>query len=284
MRDFILIDFSWLYNKYYYVAKFNNSESELPVHPTLLRMLKEFLLLVHRNYPEAKFLIALDSPTSTLKNFKICKDYKQNRNKEEKEEVYKPLDFIVRSLVKLLNPKVFSFIRAKLYESDQILAFIAKKYHENHRVIIFSGDKDFCQLTYYPNVFLSDKFEKGHFIFKTDKDIFEKFKNNKGEDFTRISTNKRDLLKYRVLKGDTSDNLKPVFPRIKDKEIASIIKEYWIDEEELTEERINDILDDLRHDNKNLAEKLEASKETWLQNYKIMNLIDIEDIELVRLK
>ena len=158
-----------------------------------------------------------------------------------------------------------------------------KKYHDKYKTIIFSGDKDLIQLTAYENVFISDKFEKGSFIVKTDEELFQKFKNNKGEDFTRISTNKKDILKYRVLKGDTSDNLSPVFPRIKDKEIVNIVKDYWIDEEELTEERINDIIDDIKGDNPSLALKLEENKKIWLRNYKIMDLFCVDDIKVKRL-
>ena len=283
MRDFILIDFSWLYNRYYHVAKCNNSTSGLPVPPTLLSMLEQFFSVMQKNYKDAKVVVALDSPTSSLKNTQIYEGYKQNRDKESKKEVYACLDYVLQELIKFLNPKVFSFIRAKLYEADQLLAYVVKKYHEKHKIIIYSGDKDLLQLTWYPNTYVSDKFEKGRFLVKSDEEIFEKFKNSKGEDFARISTNKRDILKYRVLKGDTSDNLPPVFPRIKDKEIIELVKNYWIDEEELTEARIYDILEDLKADNKILAEKLEANKEAWLRNYKIMNLYNPEEMQIKRL-
>ena len=286
----ILVDFSWLYNKYYYVATYNVSSSEeltsKAVKAQLLHMLTQFLMLIEKSYPKARVMLAMDSPTSTLKNFQIFEGYKQNRNKEEKKKVYANLDFIVKELVKVLNPKVFYFIREKLYEADQLLAFMVKKYHEKNEIIIFSGDKDLLQLTSYSNTYSSDKFEKGKFLIKTDEEIFQKFKNSKGEDFTRISKNKRDILKYRSLKGDTSDNLEAVFPRIKDKEIMNIIQEYWVDdqEENLSEERINDIIEDIRGDNEPLANKLEGSKEIWLRNYKIMDLLHVNDINMKRLK
>lgn len=285
----ILIDFSWLYNKYYYVAKYSLTQDKGELNKEtlkeiLLRMLKQFFNLVNKSYPLSRIVLALDSPTSSLKNYQLFEGYKQNRNKEEKREVYRYLESIVAELIKCLNSKVFYFIRQKLYESDQLLAYIVKKYNKDCNIILFSGDKDFLQLTAYDNVFISEKFEKGKFIIKTDEEIFQKFKNTKGEDFRRISSNKRDILKYRVLKGDISDNLSPVFPRIKDKEVIDIIQNYWIDEGELTEERIKDILDDLKHDNLALAEKLKYNKDTWLRNYKIMDLFHVEDIKFKRLK
>lgn len=288
MKKLILVDFSWLYNKYYYVATYKvglNEEAENP-EEVLFTMLHQFLRLVEKTQAPCKIILAFDSQTSSLKNFQLFEGYKQNRNKEEKKSVYAPLKGVARKLHKILNPKVFYFMRKESYEADQLLAYMVKKYHKKYEIILYSGDKDLLQLTSYPNTFVSEKFEKGKFLIKTDKEIFEKFKDNKGVDFTRISTNKRDILKYRSLKGDPSDNLSPVFPRIKDKEIMSIIQEYWVDnqEENLSEERINDIIEDIRGDNELLANKLEGSKEIWLRNYKIMDLLHVDDINMKRLK
>ena len=290
MRTFILIDFSWLYNKYYFVASYalgNDITGNFndTIESNLYRMLYEFLKrIVAIN--NVKVILALDSPTSTLNNFKIFEGYKQNRTKELKKEVYSILDVILKKLIKNLNKESFAFVKAKGYEADQIISYIVKKLHNKKEIIIFSGDKDLIQLTSYPNTFISDKFEKGNFIIKTDEELFKKFKNSKDEDFTRISTNKRDILKYRSLKGDSSDNLPPVFPRIKDREIVEIIKNHWVDdqEEELTEERINKIIeDDLQYENSSLAKKLRQNKDIWLRNYKIMDLLHVEGIKVKRL-
>lgn len=286
MKRLILIDFSWLYNRYYYVASYGSSNGPVDIRANLERMLLQFLTLVHRSYPSARVLMALDPATSSLKNKAIFEGYKQNRNKEAKKEVYYFIVDIIKILSAKLDSEVFSFIREKGYEADQLIAFIVKKHCKNCEIIIYSGDKDLLQLTSYPNTFIADKFEKGHFCIKTDDEIFEKFQNSKKEDFSRISKNKRDILKYRSLKGDPSDNLSSVFPRIKDKEIAEIIQNYWIDdqEESLTEARIDKILEDLKGDDPALASKLEENKEIWLRNYKIMDLLHIEDITIRRLK
>ena len=289
MKRLILIDFSWLYNRYYYVASSTPSvhdNEKKDVKVTLERMLTQFLQLVHRSYPSSKIFLALDPATSSLKNKAIFEGYKQNRDKEAKKEVYQFIVDIIKNLSAKLDSEVFYFIREKLYEADQLLAYMVKKYHKNHEIIIYSGDKDLLQLTSYPNTFIADKFEHGHFLIKTNEEIFQKFKNSKGEDFSRISMNKRDILKYRSLKGDPSDNLSSVFPRIKDKEIIEVIRGYWVDtqEEALTEERIEKILEDLEGDNPVLAEKLRANKDVWLRNYKIMDLLHVDDMSIRRLK
>ena len=287
MFDLILIDFSWIYNKYYYVA------STRPLHtlkdlrsneflvPTIRDMFLRFFSLIEKSHPTAHVLLILDPPLSSTENFALCEDYKQNRNKEEKRNVYERFKDIVGELSQQA-PKRFSFLRAVGYEADQVIAYLAETNQQNKKVLIFSGDKDLLQLSYFPNVEISEKYEKGMFLLKTDEDIFKKFKNNKGEDFTRISTNKKDILKYRVLKGDVSDNLSPVFPRIKDTEIVNIIKNYWIDDmsEGLSEERIKDIISDIKGDNKELAKKLKDNKEIWLRNFKLMNLYGLKDLPI----
>ena len=287
MKRLILIDFSWLYNRYYYVASYGSGDGHpVDIRSNLERMLLQFLTLVHRSYPSAKILMALDPATSTLKNKAIFEGYKQNRNKEAKKEVYYFIVDIIKILATKLDSEVFSFIKEKGYEADQLIAYMTKKYHEKCEIIIYSGDKDLLQLTSYPNTFVADKFEKGHFLIKTNEEIFQKFKNSKGEDFSRVSTNKRDILKYRSLKGDLSDNLSSVFPRIKDKEIAEVIQNYWVDDQDepLTDVRIEKILEDMEGDNPVLAGKLRENRAVWLRNYKIMDLLHIDEISIRRLR
>lgn len=288
MVDLILIDFSWLYNKYYFVAKvkpLQTSTSPEALEPQVHDMLLQFLTLVAKNYSSSKVLLVLDSPLSTTANAVLCAEYKRNRDSEGKKEVYKYFKDIVGKLSQELSKNIL-FVRAKGFEADQAIAYLAEKNKDNKEIIIFSGDKDLLQLSCYENVDISDKYEKGRFLVKSDKEIFEKFKNSKNEDFTRISTNKKDILKYRSLKGDVSDNLSPVFPRIKDKEIAQIIKDYWIDnqEEGLSSERADKILEDLDYDNPVLAQKLREAKDVWLRNYKIMNLFGLQGLTIKRVK
>ena len=227
------------------------------------------------SYFASKVLCVLDTPTSTLVN--TTEGYKQNRDKEEKKEVYKNLNATIAVLAE--NPKL-TFIKSNGYEADQVIASLAEKYCDSKAILIYSGDKDLLQLTYHKRVNVSDKFEKGKFLIKSDKEIFEKFKNTKGEDFTRISEDKRDILKYRVLKGDPSDNLGPVFPRIKDTEIISIIQEYWKDQETFNEDKASSIVESIKENNPKLAEKLEGGLENWVKNYRMMNLHGIKDLQI----
>lgn len=280
MNPIILIDFSWLYNKYYFVAKQKESKD---IKELLYNMLIQFLNRISNCYKGSQIYVAIDSSTKSLKNYNLNKNYKQNRNKEIKKEVYENIKEIICKLKENLSLS-FHFVKAKGYEADHVIAFLTKMAYGCSPVIIFSGDKDLIQLTGYQSVFISDKFEQGKFIIKSNKELFDKFKNSKGENFTRISYDIKDLLKYRVLKGDPSDNLPPVFHRIKDKDIISIIQNYWTFHDELTSESIINIINNIKEDNEVLGNKLQENKGTWLINYEIMNLYNIKGIKVIELK
>jgi len=281
MNTILLIDFSWLYNRYYYVAtqrKSNNtytqntntSNTQNTTSDILLEMFISFFKRISFSF-SYKVFIVLDPLLKNTINYSLNHEYKGNRDKESKKKVYEDLPKLVSNLKNILKDD-FYFVKSPNYEADQVIAYLAEKYKDDNRVIIYSGDKDLIQLTYYDNVYVSNKYEKG-FKILTNKDIFEKFKNSKGEDFTRISENKKDILKYRVLKGDTSDNLSPVFNRITDKQIKEIINNYWIGYGEAS---INEALIALSKNNIELYNKIKDSKNKWILNYKLMNLYNLK--------
>lgn len=285
MFDVILVDFSWIYNKYYYVGKTKAHFGEYEFIPEkeVFNMLHRLFCLIRNSYRNSLIYLVLDPPLSNTHTASLCPEYKGNRDREEKKEVYKHLKGIVGKLSLKLDDK-FMFVRSTDYEADQVIAYLAEKFCNKHDVLIFSGDKDLLQLTYHERVDISEKYEKGAFLIKTDEEIFQKFKNNKGEDFTRISEDKRDILKYRTLKGDPSDNLCSVFPRVKDTDIVKIIKNYWLFYEPLTEDRIIDIINKVEKEDSKLSEKLRENKDIWLRNYLIMNLYDIKDVKVKKVK
>lgn len=278
MNTVILIDFSWLYNKYYFVAKQRQGNT-----CTITKdMLTQFLNRVYKSYKAFTYVV-LDPPTKNTVNYSLNKAYKQQRDTSSKVEIYNHLPDVVKHL-RLNLPPSFKFVKAKHYEADQLIAYLAEKYKDTHNVIVFSGDKDLLQLTYYNTVHVANQYKNGYFILLKDTEIYSKFSNAKKQDFTRISNNKKDILKYRVLKGDVSDNLPPLFPKIKDTEIQEIIKEYWVTEDYLTSDIIEDIVSSISKTNHKLYNKLCNSKELWLTNYKMMNLFNlhVDTISILR--
>ena len=83
MFELILVDFSWLYNRYYYVAKQKADAAGVPfeekaeyIKNTVLSMLNNFFRVVETNCFTAKILLALDTPTSALEGAPAKEGYK----------------------------------------------------------------------------------------------------------------------------------------------------------------------------------------------------------------
>ena len=53
-----------------------------------------------------------------------------------------------------------------------------------------------------------------------------------------------------------------------------------MDEEPLTDIKVDYMIGDIRSSNNDLAEKLDENRETWLRNYKIMNLYGLEGLKI----
>ena len=138
MFELILIDFSWLYNRYYYVAKYQADLKGIPfeertgwIKTTLLSMLTSFFKVVKEKCFTAKILLALDTPTSELVGSPSKEGYKQNRDKEEKHEVYENLNAVISALS---EDGKLTFIRAWGYEADHVIAYLAEKYCDSKKI------------------------------------------------------------------------------------------------------------------------------------------------------
>ena len=102
-----------------------------------------------------------------------------------------------------LTPNVY-FSKVEGYECDDVISQIGFDLKElNKQVVIFSEDKDYWQLLPF-GIEVSRQFDKG-FINITDDIVLDTF---------GVISSK--LLKFRALKGDTSDNL-PSPVRLTDK-------------------------------------------------------------------
>ena len=78
-QPLILIDFSWLYNKYYFVAKQKESKNTSDL---TFKMLFQFLTRISNCY-RGNIYVAIDSSTKNTKNYSLNSSYKQNRNKKK---------------------------------------------------------------------------------------------------------------------------------------------------------------------------------------------------------
>ena len=277
-----LVDFSWLYNKYYYGVVVNSSKekgtdlSDKKVSDKIAMYLKSHLSSIRDTLGNVKMLLVLDPKTSNLINSQIYEGYKAQRDTEIKNKVYRFQPRVISIL-----SKEFDLLISDVYEADQVIAHLAIKNKDKYdKVIVYSGDKDLIQLTCYKNIEIADNYKDKTLHILTDKEIFSKFKDYRYIPFDeRISNNKVDILKYRVLRGDPSDNIPPVIPRLKDKDIKTIITECW-KRNKFSEEYMNEMLDELYYINSTLSDKLRDNKENWARNFKLMNLFAMAKVDI----
>ncbi len=264
MNKILLVDVSNIYNKYYYANISNGSNYIDPA----LQGFCYFLTLLHNRILEyTKIHFVLDSDKQLHDKVKDYKGYKAGR--ETKKEVYKNWeDFL--ALLTLYHPNKCSIVRNLYRETDDVIAHLAKKYSVNkgNKIIIYSSDKDFCQLCSEDNISIADSFRKGEFITWSKHDIYNKFKDStRKKDFTRISEDLNMLTIYRCFKGDKSDNISPAIPKLYDKELKEIVDVY--DGKYLDQDKLAEIIIKLK--NENLKHKIAGNFDNILHNFTLMS-------------
>lgn len=257
----VLVDFSYYYNKAYFVSSQRETKEEQ--EKCLFGILYRTIEFFEKATDTDKIYIVLDG--KEIENKQLFEDYKQNRKKDN-DKVYSNLDRAVALLSEF--PKVV-VLRNQKKEADEVIGYLALKLKEKKDTlaVIFSGDKDLLQLTSIHNVRVGSEIKNKKVHLLSDTEIFSKFCNSKKEDFTRVSNKKADIIKYRVFKGDTSDNIPPPIPRLRDTDIVTIVRTWKYD---ITNE--NEWLNFAIELEPTLWEKVKEHKEEIIRNYKLMCL------------
>lgn len=207
-KKLILADYNHMLNKYFYGFKdiFIERDGEKINTGTILG----FSLFVERlfnKYDNFKLIFCMDGIRT--KN-RIDEEYKSNR--ESKKQVHELTDDIIDILS---NINEIYFAKGEYSEADDLIASLAYSSKDKFdEIIIYSGDKDFWQLL--DDFKVSNEYNKG-FKFVDSNLVFQKF-----------GVSQSDLLSFRVLDGDKSDNLKPPVPRIRT-EFKKEVAEKWKD-------------------------------------------------------
>ena len=208
LGKFILVDFSYTLHRYHY--GFREHFVKKGEDNVFVGSLKGFCFLVERlykKYPEHKIVFVLDGKCSKKE---LDEDYKANREKD-KTEIYVDTNHIINILSNLGH---VAFAKNDGVEADDLIASIAYdlKDRGNEEIIIYSGDKDFYQLS--EDFKVANDYDKG-FKFVDNNLVFSKF---------GVATS--NLLSFRVLDGDKSDNLKAPVAFVKT-EFKRLFAEAW---------------------------------------------------------
>ena len=208
MGKFIIADYNYLLNRYHYGFKDHYIKKD--GENIFVGSLKGFSFLVERlykKYPEHKIIFVMDGKCAKKE---INEDYKANRDKD-KTKVHENTSHIINILSNLDN---VAFAKNDECEADDVIANIAFELKEkgNEEIIIYSGDKDFWQLSQIFRV--SNDYDKG----------FKLVDNNLV--FSKFGVGIDNLLAFRILDGDKSDNLKAPVPFVKT-EFKKLFAEAW---------------------------------------------------------
>lgn len=176
-----------------------------------------FLLVFFRAIKDFKpdfVAAAFDFPGPTFRHQKY-KEYKAKRPPAP-EQLYQQIPKI-KEILKSFNVQIFE---KEGFEADDIIGTISKQAPKKQpwpeiETIILSGDKDILQLV--------DKNTKVYNLRKGVKDIVLYDENKVSENYQGLTP--EQLLDFRALKGDPSDNI-PGVPGIGEKTALELIKKY----------------------------------------------------------
>ncbi|MEO1958998.1 MAG: DNA polymerase I [Nautiliaceae bacterium] len=204
MATLTLIDtFGFLFKNYYALEKANLKNKE--GFPTgMLTGFMNFIASLGKEFPTDYIAFAIDSEHSFRKE--LYKNYKANR-----KEVPDALKLQLPIAIDLIEKMGFKMIKIDGFESDDIIASLAKKASQKGiKVKIISSDKDMYQLL-DENISIYDPSKKKEI---TTKECFEKF-----------GVYPQNFVDFQALVGDSSDNV-PGVKGIGVKTAAKLINEY----------------------------------------------------------
>lgn len=279
MDKILIADYSWIYNKFYYVATTLGKTDKEINHKHFEMLYNHFSSICTKGNSFDSIYVVCDGRELGSHEFRQeYEDYKSGRNNKDKNYKYLEQSLILLSGIS----KKLKILRNDSREADEIIAALAMKLHEKNEVIIYTGDKDLLQLTSLKNVYITEKRISYHFKILSDSDIFSKFKNSNKEDFTRISHDKSDIIKYRVFKGDSSDKIPAPIPRLYDKELIKIINIAWKEEGLNIQKLARMSVKLLSIGEDKLSKSLIQYRNEILRNYRLMNLINFNTLDYLK--
>jgi 5'-3' exonuclease len=180
----------------------------------------------------------------------IFPQYKYKRKKDRTESSF-DWDNIFDILTNIKNELKENFPYVLMYEekceADDIIAILTKYYHQDEKIMIVSGDKDFIQLQWFKNVEQYAPIQK-KFI---------------GFDEEGIRLDAKEFLLEQIMKGDRSDGI----PNILSPDDCFVTGEK---QKPMTKKRLEEYSD--------IANHTDEIRNNWLRNSKLIDLNQIPQV------
>ena len=206
--DVFLIDgFSLLYRAYYGYPPNLTTPDNVPINAAygfLIMMLNAYL-----QFKPKYFGICLDRKEPTYRH-EIFPEYKANRSAPDDEFLVQIPEF-----KRLIEPFNIPLIDMPGYESDDLLGGLAKQFSSQKLcTYIMSGDLDLLQLVDDYTVIVTNKKGVSNYVLYNEAQVID-----------RYSLAPYQIIDFKALKGDTSDNI-PGVKGVGEKTAISLLTQY----------------------------------------------------------
>lgn len=256
MRDIVLVDTCWIYNKAFY----SNSELSWVAPEEVYLTGGMYGSLRTINFLKRRYkcpIVACIEPENNRKRYQINEEYKATRKRKD-PRMWKCYRDTLQAMMLFKN--VFVVSSEDDGEADDCLySFVKINKDKFDRVFLHASDNDLIQIAGIPDL----KAE----IFYTAKGLEEPDISLSDYCQEKYEIKPENILLFRSIVGDTSDNINPVFPRPLKKVIKELIQGVSTPEELIV--KIKD------SDNK-YAKLLIENKEKLISNFQLMQLNEIK--------
>ena len=192
MRKVVIVDtFNFLHRAYHAIPKSFRAPDDTPTN-AVYGFSSMLISLVNETKPDC-LIAALDSRKPTFRSEEFSNYKAQRKEMEDDLKVQIPLVFQAMDLLGIEK------INCEGYEADDIIGTLVHRLQDENEVYIVSNDRDMWQLI-NKNVFV---------LIPNTKGGFEKI--DETEAASRLEFDKKHLVDYKALRGDTSDNIPGVY-------------------------------------------------------------------------
>lgn len=192
MKKVVIVDtFNFLHRAFHAIPKSFRSPDNTPTN-AVYGVCSMLISLVKETNPDC-VLAALDSQKPTFRSEEFSNYKAQRKEMDEELKVQIPIVF------EAINLLGIETINCEGYEADDVIGTLVNNLKSEAQIYIVSNDKDMWQLI-DKNVFV---------LIPNTKGTFEKI--DEEEALKRLEFDKKRLVDFKALRGDTSDNIPGVF-------------------------------------------------------------------------
>ncbi len=192
MKKVVIVDtFNFLHRAFHAIPRSFRAPDNTPTN-AVYGVTSMIISLIKETNPDC-LIAALDSQKPTFRSEEFSNYKAQRKEMDEELKVQIPLVFKAIDLIGVYK------LNCEGYEADDVIGTLVEKLKADSEIYIVSNDKDMWQLL-DKNVFV---------LIPNTKGGFEKI--DEAEAVKRLEFDKKYLIDFKALRGDTSDNIPGVY-------------------------------------------------------------------------